>query len=186
MTFRDPDRRRLASLLKERSVKVGEFRLASGQTSSVYVDVKKTSLTGEGAQLIGLGLWDLCQQVAPQVVAAGGLTLGADPLLTAMAIAAHQDGNQLDSIIVRKATKEHGTRQALEMPGELLPGQRVVAIDDVITTAGSTLEAIARLREAGFVVEDALCVVDRQSGGEQALAEAGVRLHSLFLLQDLL
>lgn len=186
MKFRQHDRTALAELLKTNSVVSGHFILSSGQTSAVYVNVKKTSLTGHGAHLIGLGMWQLAHTIDPQITAAGGLTLGADPILTAMAIIAYQNQARLDAIIVRKSPKKHGTMQFLELPEGLKPGQPVIVIDDVITTAGSTLEAIDRLRDAGFVVQHALCVVERQAGGQQALLDVGVQLHSLFLLDDLL
>lgn len=186
MIFRQEDRTTLSRLLTEHSVRTGDFLLASGQTSSVYMDVKKTSLTGHGAHLIGLGMWQLARTIDPESTAAGGLTLGADPILTAMSIAAYQNQARLDAIIIRKSSKSHGTMQFLEMPDRLKPGQSVIAVDDVITTAGSTLEAIGRLRDAGFVVQHAICVVDRQAGGQNALLAADVQLHSLFLLDDLL
>lgn len=186
MIFTPTDHQTLAQLLKTHSVKTGKFLLASGQTSSVYVDVKKTSLTGQGAHLIGRGLWQLARSIQPDLVAVGGLTLGADPLLTAISIAAFQNQSECAAMIVRKSSKNHGTMQYLEMPDGPEPGQPVVAVDDVVTTAGSTLEAISRLRDAGFVIHHAICVVDRQAGGQAALQAAGVQLHSLFLLDDLL
>lgn len=186
MIFSQTDRKTLAQLLKTHSVKTGNFLLASGQTSPVYIDVKKTSLTGHGAHLIGRALWQLARKIAPDTTAAGGLTLGADPLLTAMSIAAYQNQSDFAAILVRKRPKKHGTMQFLEMPDQLQPGQSVLAVDDVVTTAGSTLEAIGRLRDAGFVIHHALCVVDRQAGATEALQAASVQLHSLFLLEDLL
>lgn len=184
MSFSSADRDRLALLLKAHSVKTGEFLLASGQKSSVYVNVKATSLLGEGAELIGRALWQLACEADPAFVAVGGLTLGADPLVTAIAIAGHREGAQAASIIVRKDSKAHGIQQFLEMPGGLEPGDHVVAVDDVITTGGSTIEAIERLREAGFVVNDAVCVVDRLAGGEERLDKLGVRLHALYRLDE--
>src|SRR5690606_28008518 len=97
--FSEDDRRRLAELLRTHSVRTGQFTLASGKTSSVYVDVKKTSLLGEGAELIGRGLWELARALGGEVRGVGGLTLGADPLVTAIAIAAHAHGEAVASII---------------------------------------------------------------------------------------
>ncbi|MFU8804332.1 MAG: orotate phosphoribosyltransferase [Bradymonadaceae bacterium] len=184
MAFSTTDRDRLAALLREHSVKTGEFRLASGKTSSIYVNVKSSSLLGEGADLMGRGLWELACTAAPGFDAVGGLTLGADPLVTAIAIAGHQQGSRAASIIVRKTPKEHGTMQYLEMPAGLNPGDCVVAVDDVITSGGSTITAIERLREAGFVVNHAVCVVDRLSSGEASLEAIGVALHSLYRLDE--
>jgi len=181
----DATRATLARLLTTHSVRTGHFRLASGETSSVYVDVKATSLTGEGGWLIGQALYEAALTLEPAPSAIGGLTLGADPLVTATSIAAHQAGHKLDAIIVRKAPKSHGTEQYLEHPPTLAAGSPVVAVDDVVTSGASTLQAIEALRLAGFVVEHALTVVDRQSGGREALAKVGVTLHALFTIDEL-
>ncbi len=186
MTALSPDERaRLAELLRTYSVRTGTFTLASGATTNVYCDVKKTSLTGEGAALIGRGLLSLTRAASPEAAAVGGLTLGADPLVTATSIAAFQAGDGLAAIIVRKAAKEHGTSQALEVPVGVPDDAHVVAVDDVVTTAGSTLQAIEALRAHGFTVEHAVCVVDRGAGGPERLAEHGVTLHALYALDEL-
>jgi orotate phosphoribosyltransferase len=179
------DHARLAALLRAHSVRTGTFTLASGATTNVYCDVKKTSLTGEGAALIGRGLLALARAASPEAAAVGGLTLGADPLVTATSIAAFQAGDDLGAVIVRKAAKDHGTSQALEVPAGVPDRAHVVAVDDVVTTAGSTLQAIEALRAHGFTVEHAVCVVDRGAGGAARLAEHGVTLHALFELDAL-
>jgi orotate phosphoribosyltransferase len=186
MSF-DTDRRaKLASLLTRHSVKTGTFTLASGQTSDIYCDVKKTALLSEGAYLCGLGLYSLASTVDEDAAGCGGLTLGADPLVTAMAIAAHlEDQRDFGAIIVRKEAKDHGTKRALEAPITLAKGARIVAVDDTVTTGGSTLKAIDALREAGYIVEHAVCVVDRDQGGQEKLAAAGVTLHALYSLDEL-
>lgn len=188
MPFSWQHRDALAALLCERSLRTGgDFELASGQSATVYVDVKKTVLSGRGAELIGAGLWQLVRQTAGQAGAVGGLTLGADPLVTAISMAAwQQDGRDLGAVIVRKEAKGHGTQQYLERPSTVADGDEIVAVDDVITTGGSTLTAIERMRDEGLSVEHAVCVVDRQAGGTKALADAGVELHSLFTLSELL
>lgn len=175
------EREQLASLLVQHSIKRGDFTLASGQKTDTYCDVKKTSLRSDGAYLIGRGLLELVGDAD----AVGGLTLGADPLVTAVSLTAALANRACPAIIVRKKAKGHGTAQAVECPGGLAEGARVVALDDVVTTAGSTLQAIEALRAAGFIVEDAACVVDREAGGRERLAEHGVTLHSLFTLRDL-
>ncbi len=186
MTDSAEQQRELASLLCERSVRTGDFELASGKSASVYVDVKKTVLTGRGATLVGRGLWQLVERVSPDAAGVGGLTLGADPLVTAISMAAWDDERDLAAVIVRKEAKGHGTQQYLEGPDTLGEGSEVVAVDDVITTGGSTLDAIERMRASGLVVRHAVCVVDREDVGAERLADAGVELHRLFKLSELL
>ena len=184
-TWNDDARSRLARLLQTNSIKTGTFTLASGKTSDIYCDVKKTDLTGEGALLCGAGLHALIKDASPNAHGAGGLTLGADPLVTAISIAAHLEGASLDAIIVRKQPKDHGTKRPVEAPPTLPDDAVVVAVDDTITTGGSTLKAIDALREAGYTVEHAVCVVDRQEGGRENLSAAGVTMHALFTLDEL-
>ena len=179
------DRTRLAELLRTHAVRKGSFVLASGKTSDVYCDVKQAALLGEGATLIGAQLHALLRRADAHAVAAGGMTLGADPLVTAIAMSAHRAHDEIAAIIVRKQSKDHGTQRALEAPAILSSGDRVVAVDDTVTTGGSTLQAIEALRAAGFVVEHAVCVVDRCQGGREALGDHGVTLHALFELDDL-
>lgn len=178
-------RSRLAQLLATHSLRIGEFTLSSGEISDVYLDVKSTSLTGEGAHLIGRLLWELASGLSPAPAAIGGLTLGADPLVTAVSLAAYDKGESLHAVIVRKETKAHGTQRFLECPPALDGGDSIVAVDDVITTGGSTITAIERMRDAGFIVDHAICVVDRQAGGREALANLNVELHALFTLDEL-
>lgn len=178
-------RQALRELLLEHSVRTGTFTLASGETSSLYVDVRKTSLRGDGARLIGQAFWESVGRHCPEVDGVGGPTLGADPLVVATSIAAHDDGAQLDALIVRKQAKGHGTGNFVETPGGLDVGAKIVVVEDTITTGGSIVFAIEKLREAGYVVEHALCVVDREAGGQQILADIGVELHALFQLSEL-
>jgi orotate phosphoribosyltransferase len=182
----DSSRRdRLAALLCEHSLEEGSFTLSSGKSASVYVDSKRTVLSGEGAYLSGRLLWEMIAGL-DDIAAVGGLTLGADPLVTSVAMAAHDDGQSVGAIIVRKGSKGHGTDKFLEMPTDLEPGDRVVAVDDVITTGGSTIDAIEKMRDWGFVIEHAVCLVDREDVGAEALAAEGVELHPLFTLSQLL
>ncbi|MEM1349123.1 MAG: orotate phosphoribosyltransferase [Myxococcota bacterium] len=185
MSFTDDDRAALEALLRLHSVRTGTFELASGKSSNVYCDIKKTGLSGQGAWLIGRGLWALVRTHVPDAVAVGGLTLGADPLVTGMAIAAHLDDAELAALIVRKQAKGHGTRNPIEAPASVVEGARVVAVDDVVTTAGSTIQAIEAMRNAGYMVEHAVCVVDRQDVAREALAQIGVTLHALYVLEEL-
>ena len=186
MTQAETERDRLAALLCEHSLEEGSFELSSGKSASVYVDSKRTVLSGEGAHLAGRLLWELIAPLGDEIAGVGGLTLGADPLVTAIAMAAHADQRSLGAIIVRKESKGHGTDQFLEKPSSLNAGDHIVAVDDVITTGGSTIDAIEKMRAEGFVIEHATCLVDREDVGAQALADEGVTLHPLFTLSQLL
>lgn len=184
MTSRDATD--LIDLLRRHALeRGGDFELSSGGESSVYVDVKQVSLTGRGAAAIGRGFWEVLQRVAPQAAAVGGMTLGADPLVTATTLAARNDGSDLSALIVRKAQKGHGTGKRVEAPDTLEAGAEILAVDDVCTTGGSTIEAIEQMREAGFRVDHAVCVVDREAGATANLADIDVELHSLFRLSEL-
>ena len=175
----------LAALLQRYSIKRGDFVLASGAKSTYYLDVRRTALTGSGAKAIGEELYTLARRVAPDAAGCGGMTLGADPLITAMSVAAAARSAEFDGVIVRKEAKGHGTQSWLECAGSLAGDEELVAVDDVVTTAGSTIKAIEKLRAHGFVIRHALCVVDREAGGAEALQEIGVELHALFAVSEL-
>lgn len=114
--------------------------------------------------------------------AVGGLTLGADPIGISLSLAYNEQGRTVYPLIVRKEVKVHGTGQRIE--GAWQDVSEVLVLDDVITTAGSTLSAVTAFREAGLIVKDAVCIVNREEGGEEALREAGIRLHSVFKKSD--
>lgn len=181
----DPSLRALRTLVREHAVEYGEFELSSGGTTSVYVDIRQVSLTGQGAELIGRLFWKRILDLEPGAGAVGGMTLGADPLVTATTLAARQRDSDLCGIIVRKAGKGHGTGRRVEAPDAIPDGAPVVAVDDTTTTGTSTLEAVEQMRGAGFEVDHALSVVDRESGATERLADAGVALHSLITLSEL-
>lgn len=176
---------RLLELLRTHSYKEGDFVLASGKRSSFYVDVRRTALTAEGATLIGELLLDLVGAAGWECGGIGGMTLGADPLTTAVGIASWRRGAPVSSFIVRKEAKGHGGGRQIEAAGTLEPGSKVVVLDDTVTTGGSTIKAIDALRDAGFEVVGAACIVDRCEGGAEALQAAGVPLRALFTLADL-
>ena len=177
-----PEERRalLLELLARRAYRRGHFTLASGRTSSHYVNCKPVSLSGVGLALLGQLLLPL---VEPEALAVGGLTLGADPLVSAVAMQAALAGRGLDALIVRKEAKGHGTGAWLEgpLPGE---GAGITVLEDVVTSGGSALRASEQLRQAGYRVERVVAIVDRQEGGEAVLAAAGLELRSLFLLEE--
>jgi orotate phosphoribosyltransferase len=170
----------LLQLLAERAYRHGQFTLASGRTSTHYVNCKPVSLSGQGLALLAAQMLPL---VEAEAVAVAGLTLGADPLVSGVAQAAAQAGRQLDALIVRKEAKGHGTGAWLEGP---LPaaGSVITVLEDVVTTGGSSLKAVHQLREAGYTVNRVVTIVDRQEGGLDAMTSAGLELRSLFLLEE--
>lgn len=186
----------LLNLIATHSFKLGDFTLASGQKSDYYIDCRTTTLHAEGGRLSGLVLYDLIRQRIPQAEAVGGLTMGADPLVsnTASASAWHAlqqglDPNDpatplLQGFLVRKSEKTHGTGRRIE--GFLKKGAAVVIVDDVCTTGGSTITAIEAAREAGMTVAGVLCLVDREQGGRAHIeaAAAGAPFLSLFTASD--
>ncbi|GAC1356651.1 MAG: orotate phosphoribosyltransferase [Acidobacteriaceae bacterium] len=187
----------LLRILATHSFRLGDFLLASGQRSDYYIDCRITTLHAEGGRLSGLLLYDLIRQHIPHAVAVGGLTMGADPLVSntasASAWAAIARGDRpsdpgtrlLQGFLVRKAEKAHGTGRRIE--GFLQPGAPVVIVDDVCTTGGSTILAIEAAREAGMEVAGVLCLVDRQQGGRARIeAAAGAApFLSLFTADDI-
>jgi orotate phosphoribosyltransferase len=176
---------RLIGLLREHSYREGDFVLASGRPSRFYVDVRRTALRGDGARLIGALIIDAIVAQGWDPRAVGGLTLGADPLATAAALAADERGLEIDSFIVRKEPKGHGTGRQIEWAGGIPAGASVVVLDDSMTTGGSTLKAVEVLRADGFHVLGAVCVVDRQEGALETLTEAGVPLVAIVGLDEL-
>ncbi len=160
---------RLKDLLKEHSLMFGEFVLASGRKSNFYFDSKKTTLRPDGAWLTARVILDLLKEQGIRADAIGGMTLGADPIVCPVAALSHQDDEaSLRAFIVRKESKGHGTGRQIE--GDLEPGSKVVVVDDVVTSGGSTLKAIDAVLEAGHEVVAVLCLVDREQGGTEKLS----------------
>lgn len=173
-------RQTLLQLLASKAYRHGQFTLASGRSSDHYVNCKPVSLSGIGLALLGSLL---LEQVESDASAVAGLTLGADPLVSAVALQAALAGRELDALIVRKQAKGHGTGAWLE--GPLPPnGSVITVLEDVVTTGGSSLKAVTQLREAGYRVNRVVTIVDRQEGGLEALTAAGLELRSLFLLDE--
>ena len=178
------DKEQLLEILKEKSLMRGDFILASGKKSTYYIDGKKTTFDPEGAYLTGHLLLDEIIKLDTQVDAVGGMSIGADPIVTAIGLAARERGIPLRIFITRKKAKDHGTQRTIE--GNFQSGDNVVMVEDVMTTGGSTLQAVDIVREAGGNVLAALVIVDREQGGEENLADVGIRLTSLFSIQILL
>ncbi len=170
----------LRELLAERSARRGQFTLASGRISSLYIDARLTTMSPEGLALIGpLGL-DMLRTSDWRVDAVGGMTLGADPIAYAISYASilHGDGSPpIRAFTVRKEAKTHGTGRLIE--GPFRAGDRVAVIEDTITTGASALRAVEAVRVAGGVVIGVLALVDREEGGREALESAGLQVRSL-------
>jgi orotate phosphoribosyltransferase len=168
----------LRALLAQRSTRRGQFTLASGRTSTLYIDARLTTMSPEGLALIGpLGLRAL-RQAGWHVDAVGGLTLGADPIAYAISYASALEGKMLvRAFTVRKEAKTHSTGQLIE--GPFRAGDRVAVVEDVITTGASALRAAEAVRVAGGQVAGVLALVDREEGGREALERAGLEVRSL-------
>ena|ERR1700761_1143190 len=173
-------------MLLRRSVRRGEFKLVSGQTSSVYIDGKLTTLSAAAMPLIGRLFLEKMEQHGWSAQAIGGLSLGADPIVTAVARESVEQGRTIDAFLVRKEAKKHGTRKFIEGI-EQTQGLPVVIVDDVCTTGGSTADAIVRAQEAGMRVLGAISLVDREAGAQEMLSS---RFHCdfdwIFRLSELL
>ena len=171
----------LLKMLKENAYKKGEFTLSSGKTSDHYVNCKPVTLTGRGLTLASMML---LEHVDTKVVA--GLTLGADPLVSGVAVCSALDMRLVDALIVRKEAKGHGTKAWIE--GREFPeGTKVTVLEDVVTTGGSAIKAATRLRDVGYKVERVVTIVDRQEDGEASefMESAGLELKSLYTLKEL-
>lgn len=175
------DRERLLALLKTRALEIRRVTLSSGRTSDYYIDSKRVILTSEGSYLTGILLLEM---INPEVAAVGGMTLGADPIVAAIAVLGHIKGRDISALIVRKEPKKHGTMSFIEGP-HLPEGAKVAVVDDVVTTGGSLLRAVERIEAAGYRPIQTLAILDRMEGGSEAIEAAGYRLQSIFTRDDL-
>ena len=174
MTNRD----RLKELFRERALQFGDFTLASGQKSTYYVNSKKVLFHAEAISLLGELLYDATKDLDFQAI--GGLEVGAIPMAAAALTAFHRNGRQLEGFFVRKQVKEHGSKERLE--GQVKAGDKVVVIDDVLTTGGSVLQAIEAVEALGAKVVRVVCICDRLQGARKALAKYDFR--PLFTIRD--
>jgi orotate phosphoribosyltransferase len=182
-------RGQLLEFLKEKSVCRGTFTLASGAQSDLYVDAKLTTSDPRAALLVGSVGWELVRETAKarklRVDSIGGLTMGADWMALSIGIAAHLDGTgEIQTFSVRKSAKKHGRHKLIE--GNFSKGDSVVVVDDVITTGGSTLQAIEAIEEAGGKVAFVIVLVDRQEGGRENIERRGHAVVSVFTRADLI
>ncbi len=178
------DRVRLLQLLRDRSLKRGEFVLASGKHSSYYIDARLTTMSGEGQRMIGRVALIALHAHGWSPTHVGGLTLGADPVSYAIAHTAAMSGRPIDAFTVRKEAKDHGTGRIIE--GADLHGRLVVIVEDVITTGDSARRAIAAVQKVGATVLGVLAVVDRCEGGRQSLESEGHKVIAMATADELL
>lgn len=178
------DRQRLLHMLRELSFERRSVTLASGRPSDFYIDCRRTALTAEGHYLIGRLMLESIRRLAPEAIAVGGMTLGADPLASAVSLTSYLAAQPLTAFIVRKEPKGHGMGQWIEGRALLVKDDKVAIVDDVVTTGGSTLQAITRAREDGLNPIAAFALVDRCEGGAEAIVAKGVQFHSLYERSD--
>ena len=169
-------RARLLSLLRERALLRGDFVLSSGRHSSYYLDARIVTLSAEGSGLVGTVFLDALAGAGVQ--AAAGLTMGADPIVSAIAVVAGLHGDARDGLIIRKEPKSHGVGRQIEGPWR--EGLRVAVVDDTLTTGASCLTAARALAEAGGVVAGVYALIDREEGAREAIEAAGYQYHPIF------
>jgi orotate phosphoribosyltransferase len=175
------DRARLLDLIRDRAVVHGRVTLSSGREADYYVDLRRITLDGEASPLVGRVMLDLVADL--EFDAVGGLTLGADPVATAMLHARAAAGGRLDAFVVRKAGKAHGLQQRIEGPS--ITGRRVLVVEDTSTTGASPLEAATAAREAGATVVAVATIADRATGAAERFAEAGLEYRHVYGLEEL-
>jgi orotate phosphoribosyltransferase len=179
-------KKRLLSLLQKKSLRHGRIRLRSGKWSDYYVDGKQTALDPEGAYLIGKVLFEMIRTCASFPTGIGGVTLGADPIVAATSVVSYLEGRPLPAFIIRKEPKDHGTGRWIEGLENLAPGGNVVLVEDVLTTGGTILEGVKRVREAGLVIDAIYVLLDREEGGTERIVGEGIPLIAVFTKKDLL
>lgn len=176
---------RLGEIILDRSFKYSDnppFTLASGRQSNYYFNCKPTTLDPEGMNLIGAIIFDMVKD--SNITAAGGLTLGADPIANSLAVISYQKGKPIKAFIVRKDVKDHGTKSAIE--GNVKAGERVLIIDDVITTGGSTITAIEQANKAGLIVEGVITLIDREEGGRENIQKYMANIQSILTRTEIM
>ncbi len=171
----------LLELICQVAYKEGDFTLSSGKKSTYYINGKQVTLHAQGALMVARILLDM---LPADTVGVGGLTLGADPMVSAVGIVGAYENKPVTPLIIRKEAKGHGTRAYIEGP-ELPAGSPVTILEDVVTTGASALKAVERLRDAGYKVNDILALVDRQQGGRELYEKEGLNFRPIFTIEDL-
>jgi len=177
------DRERLLELLRDRSFARKKVVLASGRESDFFIDCKQTVLTAEGHALVGGLMLDAALAMGA-FDALAGVELGGCPLASAASLISAQRGIPHDAVYVRKDAKDHGSKRTLEGDTRLASGAKLVILEDVTTTGGSTLKAVAKLRAAGYTVESVVTLVDRLEGGREAIEAEGLTLAAIYTRTD--
>lgn len=177
-------KKKLARLLLELSYREGDFTLTSGKKSEYYFDCKQTALHAEGSYLVGRLFVEMLKDFDCKGV--GGMTLGADPLVSSTTVVSYLEGRPMPGFIIRKKSKGHGTNQYLEGLANFSAGDKVVLLEDVCTTGGTLITAAERVRDAGLEIVGVLAVLDREEGGRENLEKAGLKLSAIFTRQELL
>ncbi len=175
------EKQALVALVRQKALKFGQFTLASGKKATYYLDGKQVTLDPAGAVLVAEGILDLLAR-GPLPEAIGGMSIGADPITAAVVTMSGVRGTPITGFMVRKQSKGHGTNQYIE--GPVQPGQRVVIVEDVVTTGGSSLEAIERVEAFGLKVAQVVAIIDRREGGAAAFAARGYPFASLLSIED--
>ena len=174
------DRDALIKVFQERALKFGDFTLVSGKKSSYYLDGKQVMLHARGLRLVSEGLLDLLSDV--EFDAIGGMSIGADPIIGGVLTVAAEQNREMIGVMVRKEAKGHGTQKFIE--GPLEPGMKVVVVDDVVTTGGSSLDAAKRIQDFGAEVVEVVGIVDRMQGGAETFAKHNLPFRSLLSILD--
>jgi len=174
------DREALKALVREKALKLGKFTLASGREANYYLDCRQITLDAQGARLIGEGMLEILADDLPDLV--GGMAIGADPITAAILTLAGIRDLPLRGVMVRKEPKQHGTGKLVEGPFQA--GESIAIVEDVVTTGGSSLQAIERCEAVGLKVQRVLAIIDRLEGGREAFAAKGYELTTLFTVRD--
>jgi len=181
MSISEETRMNLLEAIRDKAYRTGDFTLVSGGKSDYYIDLKELTLDATGCLLVGRAIYDRIRDM--DVSAVGGMELGSVPISTSVCLVSALEGAPLNNFIVRKETKSHGTGKRLE--GKVRPGDRVVVVEDVVSTGGSSMKAIEAIDLAGAYVEAVVAIVDRQMGGPEAFERRGVIYIPLYTVTDI-
>ena len=176
------DKQLLMKAVREKSLRFGDFVLASGRKAKYYLDGKQVTLDSQSVIQIGEGILDLICTYKTFPKAVGGMSIGADPITAAVITIAGVRGLDLKGFMVRKESKGHGTNQFIE--GPIHAGDHLIVVEDVVTTGGSSLKAIERLEAAGMIVDGVIAIIDRMEGGADAFAQKNIPFQSLLKITD--